>query len=177
VALAAFGDWLSDLVAQGDGAASYMGGVGARSAAIRVGTDYGLGPTQILRGMRSAGLGMRTQNFYQLAHQVTSADSGTGGWTWGGPGSTIDPADINQLSGGTAGKYMVNVRSTWTGYDENGDRINGETRTNILQDELDLDQAIADAQQIQGNKYVGQGGEGGTITGWDVTSVNQWQGK
>jgi hypothetical protein len=127
--------------------------------------------------MRAAGLGMRTQNFYQLTNQLKESSGVSPGWAWGGPGTTIDPKDVNSLGGGQAGKYMVNVRSYYTATTDEGDIESGYTTTSILQDELDLDQAVSDAQDIQGSRYTGQGGQAGTITGWDISSVNQWQGK
>jgi len=177
VVIGAFADWLGSFAEASEGVASYLGGVGARSTIIRAGLEAGESATSILNGMRSIGLGMRTQNYYQLVHQIREGASAEAGWTWGGPGTTITPGDVNQLAGGSAGKYMVNVRSYYTSVDENGDLENGYTTTSVLQDDLDLDQAVADAQQIQGNKYTGEGGGTGQITGWDISSVNQWQGK
>lgn len=162
--------------AVGTGVTSYLRSVIPRTSIIRAGRALGLSPNRILREMRQVGLGMRTQNFYQLIHQLDEGDGAPGGFSWGGPGSSIDPALINQLEGGQAGKFMVNVRSYYTSVDENGDLESGYRTTAILQDALDLDDAIQSAQQIMAQAYPESGGLPGTITGWDISSVNQWRG-
>jgi hypothetical protein len=174
--VAGFIDFLSGVTAGGDGAIGYAGGPVGRAAIIRSGIDMGLSSTSILGAMRGAGLGMRTQNFYQLVQELSGPSTGAG-FVWGGPGSFIDPSDIVSLEGGQGGKYMVNVKSYYTSVSEDGELESGYRVTSILQDELDVDQAVLDAQSILGGKYPGADGGSSTITGYDVSSVVQWQGK
>jgi hypothetical protein len=173
----AFLDFLSGYSAADEGVTAYLGSAAPRAALIRTGLGLGLSPTTILTSMREAGLGMRTQNFYQLTNQLREDTPAGSSWQWGGPGTTIDPSDVRQIEGGRAGQYMVNVRSYYTAVDEDGELESGYTVSSILQDEVDMDQAIADAQQIQGGRYTGSVAGQGMITGWDISSVVQWQGK
>jgi hypothetical protein len=172
-----FSDFLEAATGDSEGSIGYLSGAVGRSAVIRSGLEMGETPTGILTAMRANGLGMRTQNFYQLIHQLTPAAGGAPGWQWGGPGTSIDPRDVSQLAGGTQGKYMVNVRHYYTQSSDAGDLESGYRTTSVLQDVLDLDQAVADAQNIMANATGSPGATQGTITGVDISSVVQWQGK
>lgn len=172
-----FIDFLSGQATAGEAALSYLRSQIGRTSVIRTGLSFGLPGSAILRAMRANGMGMRTQNFYQLTNQLKESSGTEPGWTWGGPGTTIDPSDVNQLEGGRAGQYMVNVRAYYTATDEDGDIESGYRTMSILQDDLDLDQAIADAQGIDSQGSMAGTGAPGTVTGWDISSVNQWQGK
>jgi hypothetical protein len=175
--VAEFMDFLSGFSTANEGVTAYLGSAAPRAAMIKTGLGLGLGRTTILASMRAAGFGMRTQNFYQLTNQLIEDTSAGSSWQWGGPGTTIDPSDVRQIEGGRAGQYMVNVRSYYTTVDEDGEIESGYTVSSVLQDEVDMDQAVADAQQLQGGRYTGSVAGQGMITGWDISSVVQWQGK
>lgn len=158
------------------GATDYLGSQVARSTLIRIGLGQGLSPTSILGTMRSNGLGMRTQNFYRLVDQLRDSGAETTALNLATGTSTIDPSLVNLLDGGTAGKYMVNVRRYYTSTDEDGDVENGFINIQVLQDELDIDDAIAHASQIVAQSQYPGSPMSGTTLSYEIGSVNQWQG-
>lgn len=163
----AFIEWLGGL--------ADLSAPATRTAIIRTGLEMGETPTSILSGMRSAGLGMRTQNFYGLVKQLRETTEGAPSILTGVGGASVAPDDILQLEGGTEGKYMVNVRMYYSMTDEEGDIETGYRTTSILQDTLDLDQALLDAKDIW-DQSSPEGYKLGTLTGQTISSVSQWQG-
>jgi hypothetical protein len=168
---------LSTLEGVSDAGSGFVSSLSMRSSIINAGLGMGISKTQILGGMRSVRLGMRTQNFYNLASQLENETDEGGMLDYGGPGAAFDESQVTQMAGGSAGTYTVNVRSYYAITDEDGDIETGYRTTSIKQyGELDIDQAINDARQLQQQSTDAEYPLG-TITAMGVSSVVQWQGK
>lgn len=170
-----FTEWLGGALEAGEGGAAYVSAQATRTSIIRAGLDFGESPTAILNNMRANGLGMRTQNFYGLVKQLKEAELGGPQILTGTTGATVPPEDILKLEGGSEGQYMVNVRMYYSLSDEEGDIETGYRTTSILQDAVDVDRALSDAQDIW-NQSNPEGYKLGTLTGQEISSVSQWQG-
>lgn len=169
--------FLSDFAAGGVGAAAqYITSRSVTASLIGAALDEGISPTALLRGLRSAGLGIRTQNYYRLVGQVRTEGARLGNVASVLMGGAVAPGTITQLEGGQAGKYMVNVRSYYQYTDEAGDLIQEFRTTSVLQRTLDLTQALRDTTSLiaqnsgTGTSLIGQ------VIGLEVSGVYQWQG-
>src|SRR5208282_5310244 len=141
----AFTDWLAELGTNA-GAASFLQSPAIRGSIVRQGLGFGMSGESILRGLRTAGIGMRTQNFYRLLGEMAASPLSQIAPSPFAALGLASPTSIITLEGGTAGRFMVNVRMYYQHIDENGDVERGFTTTSVLQTgAADLDAALRDA--------------------------------
>jgi hypothetical protein len=77
--------------------------------AIRQGLSEGMSATSMLNAMRDAGVGLRTQSFYQLAGEVRASTARAEAWSGAAldrlPGSDL----VQEWTGGQADTYLSRV--------------------------------------------------------------------
>jgi hypothetical protein len=172
-----FSDLLAGLpIGAGPGSAAYLESAAIRGSIVRVGLDEGLAGNEILRQMSEVGYGMRRQNFYRLVGELKASEAGAGDWAARTLAGEITTADVYELTGGQAGKFMTNVRVTYQALDEAGEVEIGTRTISLLSNDLpDLQERLAAAKSF----YDG-GPPGDTDTqqflGAEVTGVYQWTG-
>lgn len=169
--------FLSDIAGGGVGAAAnYLVSRSVTASLINAALGEGVSPTALLRMMRTAGLGMRTQNFYRLVGQVRTEGARLQNIANVLIGGSVTPNMVTMLSGGKAGQYMVNVKSFFNYIDENGDLVQETRVTSILQSEVDPLGAIRDTSGLLSQMTEQTYEFMGPVTGMAISGIYQWTG-
>lgn len=169
--------FLADLAEGGlESAGSYLTSRSVMASLIRTGLNEGLSGADMLRGFRAAGLGVRTQTFYQLIGQVRSTQNRLQNIGQIIAGGTPEQYEIAKLGGDGTGRYIVNVRSYYKYLDEEGDLIQGHRTTSILQRSggLTVGKAISDTQTLLSQNAGTTGSLMGQTYGYEVSFIGQY---
>lgn len=76
---------------------------------IRQGLSEGMSATEMLGSIRDAGVGVRTQSFYQLAGEVRASAARADAWSGAALDQTPSSELIQEWTGGQADKYLSRV--------------------------------------------------------------------
>jgi hypothetical protein len=167
------GPILQSLAEQIGGAASeYVLSQGMLGTIIRAGINDGLSGRTILQQYRLAGGATADRTFWRLKGQIDSSATRFDNALGLLRGSRDS---VQQIEGGKAGSYRIQMRGYYTREGEDGSIESGYQSFTIHQRELDVPSALDDAMSIWGDNSDTQSFPG-SLDGLEVTGLYQYTG-
>jgi hypothetical protein len=154
-------------------AGRYLGSRSMLGTIIRVGLEGNMTATDILKAYRLNGGTVANSTFWGLKGQIQSAEN-----KFASAANLLagqSPA-VQQIGGGKAGSYRVQMRAYYQKMGDNGEMERGYQQFTLHQRELDVERALEDAGNIWSDN-TDTDSLPGQLLGLELTGIYQYTGQ